>query len=247
MYAVWERDWKPLLVVLPLSLVRPILLIYESAHYVPFQGGPPFGCFEFSFVSDADLSQMGFRTPLATLLLRDGTAYFLISLIVEIVTIVSNSMGEDNTVWLVWPYFEQVLTVICFSRFMLDLRGVYFAGCDGREGDTTLHLSDVNFEGITSTIIGNLGTTTFSTQIQIPTPEHTHEDKLSPSGPVHSLEQRYAWEWRDEEVELSDNPFRTGFQSPEKPPVFVVSETGEAEMADGMEIQEIQIANISSV
>lgn len=32
-------------------------LQYESAKYIPTQAGPPFGCVELSFVSDADLSK----------------------------------------------------------------------------------------------------------------------------------------------------------------------------------------------
>lgn len=114
---------------------------------------------------------------------------------------------------------------------------------DGREIDTTLHLSDVKFEGITSTMIGNLGSTTFSTQIEIPMPEHTEDSEVSPTGSADSFERRYAWEWRDEEIEFSDDPFKAGFQNPDKPPALVASmveeasETGEVEKVDGGEIQ----------
>lgn len=135
------------------------------------------------------------------------------------------------------------LTVICFSRFMLDLRGIYFAGRDGREADTTLHLSDVKFEGFTSTMIGNLGSTTHAEQVEIPGPELMEASDVSP-GPesADALERRHVWEWHDEEVELSDDPFRAGFQSPEKCPAFSAtvaeaSETGEAEKVDGTEFQ----------
>lgn len=135
------------------------------------------------------------------------------------------------------------LTVICFSRFMLDLRGIYFAGRDGREADTTLHLSDVKFEGFTSTMIGNLGSTTHGEQVEIPGPEPTEDSNSSP-GPesADALERRYVWEWHDEEVELSDDPFRAGFQSLEKRPAFFAtvaeaSETGEAEKVDGTEFK----------
>lgn len=126
---------------------------------------------------------------------------------------------------------------------MLDLRGIYYTGCDGREVDTTLHLSDVKFEGFTSTMIGNLGSTTFSTQIEIPMPEQTEDSEVSPTGSADSFERRYAWEWHDEEVEFSDDPFKAGFQNPDKPPALAAStveeasETGEVEKVDGGEIQ----------
>lgn len=126
---------------------------------------------------------------------------------------------------------------------MLDLRGIYFTGRDGREADTTLHLSDVRFEGITSTIIGNLGSTTSAAQVEIPGPEIPEDSDASP-GPesADSLERRHVWEWRDDEVELSDDPFKAGFQSLEKRPAFFAtvaeaSETREAEKVDGTEFQ----------
>ncbi|KAI0653347.1 hypothetical protein C8Q70DRAFT_1059417 [Cubamyces menziesii] len=43
-YGVCSRNWKPILVVLPLTLVGPILGLYEAAHYVNVHAGPPCGC-----------------------------------------------------------------------------------------------------------------------------------------------------------------------------------------------------------
>ncbi|KAI0653346.1 hypothetical protein C8Q70DRAFT_1036957 [Cubamyces menziesii] len=43
-YGIWGREWKPLLIVLPLCLVKPILGIYETASYTAIQTGFPFGC-----------------------------------------------------------------------------------------------------------------------------------------------------------------------------------------------------------
>ncbi|KAL1945435.1 hypothetical protein VTO73DRAFT_2286 [Trametes versicolor] len=197
-----------------------------------------------TFGINKDAFKMGFNTPLATLILRDGTAYFMVLLVIQMITIVSNQIGHALTIWLVWPYFDQVITVIFLSRFILDLRAIHLKMGDGREIDTTLHLSDVKFEGITSTMIGNLGSTTFSTQIEIPMPEHTEDSEVSPTGSADSFERRYAWEWRDEEVEFSDDPFRAGFQNPDKPPALVAStveeasERGEIEKVDEAEIQE---------
>ena len=62
MYAVLDRAGKPLVIVIPLALVKPILAIvsfilarpsnhpngidfeYEDTLYVAQQAGPPFGC-----------------------------------------------------------------------------------------------------------------------------------------------------------------------------------------------------------
>ena len=75
-YGVWGRDWKPLLAVVPLTLIKPALIIvskgfmrvqpgcyadagsqYESMHYTPKQGGAPFGCFYDYSLSDAMLAE----------------------------------------------------------------------------------------------------------------------------------------------------------------------------------------------
>ena len=75
-YGVWGRDWKPLLAVVPLTLIKPALIIvskpfmcvqpgryadagsqYETMHYTPKQGGVPFGCFYDYSLSDAKLAE----------------------------------------------------------------------------------------------------------------------------------------------------------------------------------------------
>ncbi|KAI0700995.1 hypothetical protein C8T65DRAFT_559598, partial [Cerioporus squamosus] len=206
-YGVWGRDWKPLLLVIPLTLVRPALYIVESSNYVPIQYGPPWGCAEplsrlsyssltFScdhavstiakaaniaadailialtwvktFGINKDSTRLGVRTPLATLLLRDDTPCRSILLVIQVVTIVTSQVGSSLTVWLVWPYFDQTFTVIFLSRFMLDLRGLYFAehvNAEGNATDTTTRsgriISDIRFT--TSNIVGNLGATLSTT------------------------------------------------------------------------------------
>ncbi|KAH9851145.1 hypothetical protein C2E23DRAFT_733545, partial [Lenzites betulinus] len=268
-YGVWGRDWRPLLLVLPLSLIRPLVIMVENTHYVPLQAGPPYGCIYVWLISDATLSHIsiaakagtiaadsivviltwiktfglsreslktGFKTPLTTLVFRDGTAYFLILLAISIITIISN---ESLTIWLVWPYFDQVITVILFSRFILDLRGIYFATEERREGDalTTLHLSDVKFEGFTSTIVGNFGatlTTTFAQPVPVPMPAAAHSEggdsPASATGTDDSLDRAYEWDaaWREDLPEYCTDPFRSGFSlassGPEKPPALVADE-----------------------
>ncbi|KAI9062118.1 hypothetical protein FKP32DRAFT_1759258 [Trametes sanguinea] len=71
--------------------------------------------------------RLGMRTPIVTLLLRDGTIYFLVILFIQVFGIVSTNIGSTFILWDVWPLFEQVFTVIFSCRFMLNLRGVYLA------------------------------------------------------------------------------------------------------------------------
>ncbi|KAI9059899.1 hypothetical protein FKP32DRAFT_1579041 [Trametes sanguinea] len=241
-YGVWGRDWKPLLLVLPLTLVKPIAGIIEVAHYTPVQAGPPYGCVYIYHVSHTHLSHpvsitskattiaadailigltwiktfgikrdalhTGMRTPLATLLLRDGTAYFLVLLLIQVITIISN---RKLTIWLVWPYFDQVLTVIFLSRFMLDLRGLYFAERGGPEDQTSLHLSDVKFQGFASGMVGNFGATLNTTlAVDVPgldSPSTEGSDTASYS------EMRFHWEWDDDEQEYCNDPFVAGMKA----------------------------------
>ncbi|RDX48618.1 hypothetical protein OH76DRAFT_1483717 [Lentinus brumalis] len=244
-FGVWGRDWKPLLLVIPLTLVRPALYIVEASNYVPVQYGPPWGCAEVyvstiakaaSIAADAilialtwvktfginkDSSRLGVRTPLATLLLRDGTAYFLILLVIQVVTIVTSQVGSSLTVWLVWPYFDQVFTVIFLSRFMLDLRGLYFSehvNADGNATDTTTRsgrvLSDIRFT--TSNIVGNLGAT-LSTTLTYSDFSTTSSVSSHPEEDTHASEKAGLGlpEWyKDEVPRYANHPFEEGMMFP---------------------------------
>ncbi|KAJ8481200.1 hypothetical protein ONZ51_g6181 [Trametes cubensis] len=52
--------------------------------------------------------RLGLHTPIVTLLLRDGTMYFLVILFIQVFSIVSSVVGSDFVLWDVWPYFDQV-------------------------------------------------------------------------------------------------------------------------------------------
>ncbi|KAI0365082.1 hypothetical protein BV20DRAFT_955068 [Pilatotrama ljubarskyi] len=281
-YGVWGRDWKPLLIVLPLSLVRPILLMYENTKYVPVQAGPPFGCVYIFSLSDKILSkyvlslcryfsittkattlaadailiiltwiktfgikkdslQTGMRTPLATLLLRDGKYHIVhVLLVLQLITIISNQVGAlvKLTIWLVWPYFDQVITVIFLSRFMLDLRGLYFAESGDKDATTSLHLSDVKFQGFTSDVVGNFGAT-LNTTLDLSMHSST-DDTASPATSSDALDRDYHWD--DDLPEYCVNPFKAGLNDPEKPPALIseVVEIGDVEKQEP--VTEIQVS-----
>ncbi|KAI0669423.1 hypothetical protein C8Q78DRAFT_977588, partial [Trametes maxima] len=186
-YAIWGRDWRPLTFVLPLGLIRPALTLYEASSYTAVQSGPRLGCGYNYSVSSAMLAgcapasviatdavlialtwrktygiqrvsmKTGVRTPLATLLLRDGES--------SQSTLLSHALNHSIhpqrlTFSGVWPFFDQTFSVIFLSRFMLNLRGLYFTDKDATETRSTLRWSDVlTLRGLSSHVVGNLGAT----------------------------------------------------------------------------------------
>jgi len=160
-------------------------------------------------------SRFGFKTPLATLLLRDGTVYFLVILVIQIFAIVSSQIGSGFILFDVWTYFAQVLTVISLYRFMLNLRGVYVSqGLGAVHGDPTTtsvtttqaatltQFSDPHFA---SNIVGNLGA-----------PLHAGESPSTIKGGGEMDEGFEYTEWDVEgedgegDEEVSDNPLGFG-------------------------------------
>ncbi|RDX48635.1 hypothetical protein OH76DRAFT_1556930 [Lentinus brumalis] len=168
-------------------------------------------------------SRLGVRTPLATLLLRDGTAYFLILLVPKILTIIGYQIESPLILWLLWPYFDQVFTVIFLSRFMLDLRGIYFAEHITDDGNATGTAtrsvrmpsgSDIRFT--TSNIVGNLGATlsTTLTHSDFPT---TYPASSHPEGDTRASEEAGLGlpEWYMDEVpRYTSHPFEEGMMLP---------------------------------
>ncbi|KAI0331754.1 hypothetical protein GY45DRAFT_1248260 [Cubamyces sp. BRFM 1775] len=191
---IWgPRGWFPIALLAFLTPVRTIVTMYVQTHYTPIAFGLPlYGCGAiYNLSEDAirgitskassisidivvlvltwvrtlgikrESRRLGLHTPIVTLLLRDGTMYFLVILFIQVFSIVSS----DFVLWDVWPYFDQVFTVIFSCRFMLNLRGVYLSSTttSSAEGDTTYHfgtnstaraLSTLHF---TSSVVGNMG------------------------------------------------------------------------------------------
>ncbi|KAI0645033.1 hypothetical protein C8Q79DRAFT_1011145 [Trametes meyenii] len=255
-YAVWGRDWRPLVVVLPLALVRPALLLYEYTQYIPVQAGPPFGCgYAYDLPNvDAWLShrelqisiteraasigsdtiliiltwyktfgikrvsmKTGVRTPLATLLLRDGTGYFLVLFTIQLISIITSRIGHHLTIWVVWPYFDQVFSVIFLSRFMLNLRGLYFANDRGEPGaQSTLpaHWSDIKFQELSARVVGNLGAT-LDTAGVLPGEDSTMTGTATMTDSEAGAREWVCyddWEDADDVPELVFDPFGAGMK-----------------------------------
>ncbi|KAI0363673.1 hypothetical protein BV20DRAFT_975403 [Pilatotrama ljubarskyi] len=149
--------------------------------------------------------RLGLHTPIVTLLLRDGTIYFMIILFVQVFSIVSVSVGSTFILWDVWPVFDQVFTVIFCCRFMLNLRGVYL---DDHTTDTsnidpsvsTMHFASLRFTP--TSVVGNMGA-----------PLDTFRIGTKELGTYGSSED-YSDDTAAESFEVSNDPLFAGLHHP---------------------------------
>ncbi|KAI0800149.1 hypothetical protein C8Q74DRAFT_1363934 [Fomes fomentarius] len=135
-----------------LYYIRLVILIVANATLVAITWSKTLG-------TKRAFAQCGVRAPLTTLLVRDGSVYFLLLIANAAVNIPSvMPIGYKSTTYLLfseaWTYFYPVFNVMIFTRFMLALRGIYFDASDATE-DSDGILSSVRFRG--SRVIGNLG------------------------------------------------------------------------------------------
>lgn len=105
------------------------------------------------------------KTPLITLLYRDGTVYFGSLLLLNVLALVAEYIVEqlENPI----PYFIDVLTAILISRFMLRLRSFkvisdpssssHHKDPSHYHSTSTSSTSTTPSAGVLSTIIGNFG------------------------------------------------------------------------------------------
>ncbi|CDO71086.1 hypothetical protein BN946_scf184844.g90 [Trametes cinnabarina] len=186
---IWGKGWFPLAFLAVLTPVRTAIYLFMQTHYTPVALGVPlYGCgaeynlsdITFRAISATTIDttviiltwvrtigvkreshRLGMRTPIVTLLLRDGTIYFLVILFIQIFGVVSTTIGSTFILWDVWPLFEQVFTVIFLCRFMLNLRGVYLADSTRNPANTDeFGINTPTNDGGTihfASIVGNLG------------------------------------------------------------------------------------------
>ncbi|KAH9917156.1 EAP30/Vps36 family-domain-containing protein [Epithele typhae] len=184
-YAVWDKNWRLLVLVLLLAMAVPVTNMYHYIRSTPVAGGPPLnGCGENVDLSDEQFEQLSmithgfaiatdllvvvltwlktyeirrlsyrlhFKTSLSTLLLRDGTLYFGILLILNVIDIILNS---NESLYNPLPPFIEAVTCILISRFMLNLRQT---AQEMDEGTTTVALSQFSSIQIASGLAGDMG------------------------------------------------------------------------------------------
>ncbi|KAI0717045.1 hypothetical protein C8Q76DRAFT_767797 [Earliella scabrosa] len=250
---VWGGRWTPVILIGLMTPIRPIMSIYMQSHYTPIAFGVPlYGCGAVFAIDrvlytkaagiaiDAavlvltwyktyrikmESRRLGLHTPYITLLIRDGE----IILLVQILGIVSIS---DFPLFIIWPYFDQVFTVIFLTRFMLNLRGVYLSDRSGTSTTSTsgVHSRSHTVSGIrfsSSVTVGNMGAplhSSFGSRTLNSVTIGGHDD-----GYAQDFDENRAvgkgWEMEDERLETSSDPLFAGLKR-----------DGESE-SDGLELQ----------
>ncbi|KAI8974845.1 hypothetical protein BD414DRAFT_423925, partial [Trametes punicea] len=107
--------------------------------------------------------RLGMRTPIATLLLRDGTMYFLVILFIQVFSItsaiVSAIRAKDEKELL--TNIRHRFTVIFSCRFMLNLRGIHLADSVSSPESAVEFGMDPSMREVSglhfASIVGNLG------------------------------------------------------------------------------------------
>ncbi|RPD54971.1 hypothetical protein L227DRAFT_615798 [Lentinus tigrinus ALCF2SS1-6] len=206
---VWGGAWAPLVFLALLTPVRTIISIYTQTHYDPIAfGGPIYGCGATLGIK-RESTRLGIHTPYVTLLLRDGTLYFLIILFIQTFGIISIAVGSDFVLFAVWPYFDQVFTVIFLTRFMLNLRGVYLSDPSDVHGtplpNTTDRTATISGMRFSSSIVGNMGAPLNSSLFS----DSYGSSTLSAHESDRSTDME-GWRVEDETLETSENPLFAG-------------------------------------
>jgi len=133
-----------------------------------------------------EISKFGDGPHLSTLLLRDGTIYFVSLLILNVVNLIAIRFQSFGSV----PALTSVLSSILISRFFLDLREVYLSGDPGSSTTLSSKMSEPCF----ATAAGNLG---------------------APLATLVDSEGRYDWTHDDEDEgpRISNDPLMVGLRS----------------------------------
>ncbi|THG95249.1 hypothetical protein EW026_g6369 [Hermanssonia centrifuga] len=104
----------------------------------------------------AEGARIGMRTPLSTMLLRDGTIYFAILFVMNIVQVVVKTALSFQNLNLLTPVI-QTLQPILISRFLLNLRQVGSPEIDSQEAfNSQFSVPGFRVPSLSS-IVGNMG------------------------------------------------------------------------------------------
>ncbi|TBU53136.1 hypothetical protein BD310DRAFT_830778, partial [Dichomitus squalens] len=149
-----------------------------------------------TFAIKRELSRLSIPAPLTTLLIRDGEHYVISEYSHQSSILIH---GKSSIFAMVWPYFNQCFSVMILTRFMLDLRGLYFPDNTSSQGSSSLVFRALSKVHVTSAnMVGNLGATVRT-------------------GTDHSLSpDELEWEadgLGDEEPQFSLDPFREGMEA----------------------------------
>ncbi|KAJ3473976.1 hypothetical protein NLI96_g12719 [Meripilus lineatus] len=95
----------PALSIMTIFAARVAIVMYLQVNYTPIAFGPPlWGCGATFHTSPDTTSRIwrqstrcGIKTPVVALILRDGTVYFMLILVIQVLAIVSNQIGHVGT------------------------------------------------------------------------------------------------------------------------------------------------------
>ncbi|KAI0084424.1 hypothetical protein BDY19DRAFT_997774 [Irpex rosettiformis] len=90
--------------------------------------------------------QLRIKAPLATLLFRDGTFYFVVLLIVNVLQVIGGNIPSLSTIGVSSPFFDTLQPIIV-CRFILNLRQVKPAGSSWISGNQSGSLRFVGNAG----------------------------------------------------------------------------------------------------
>ncbi|TBU37624.1 hypothetical protein BD309DRAFT_1062320 [Dichomitus squalens] len=205
--AISGGDWRIFLVAIPLTLIKPVLEIDESLHYSPVQAGSPLGCVLDWTVSCSVYFSYPHEQSLVTFagVAFETASNLLLILITSVKTFAIKrelsrlSIPAPLTTLLIRDGEHYVISVMILTRFMLDLRGLYFPDNTSSQGSSSLVFRALSKVHVTSAnMVGNLGATVRT-------------------GTDHSLSpDELEWEadgLGDEEPQFSLDPFREGMEA----------------------------------
>ncbi|TCD60975.1 hypothetical protein EIP91_009240 [Steccherinum ochraceum] len=177
-WAIWDHALIPTFAVFTIQAVAPAINIYAASHITSFSVVDDVCLKSFdvpvkilmrgtaaiagdllviglTWVKTAgilreSLRNDGFRPTITTLLLRDGTVYFIVLLLMNVVSFIPTHIQKDVNGSAAYRLAMLAITANLISRFILDLRSVFHEGSS--EPHTT---SSVKFGG--RSLAGNLG------------------------------------------------------------------------------------------
>ncbi|KAI0701663.1 hypothetical protein C8Q76DRAFT_802626 [Earliella scabrosa] len=132
-YAMSNRSWPIAIVIFILSIIPTGYNIYNFARIIPINLPPPIYCIPtFPGITPTFIDQDNRHTR---------TAYFVILLTLNVLHIVVRKTAQENYI----TTFEEPLTSILISRFIMNLREVDYTDRNGTAADTDEGPSRLDF------------------------------------------------------------------------------------------------------
>ncbi|KAI0800171.1 hypothetical protein C8Q74DRAFT_1363952 [Fomes fomentarius] len=226
-YGVSVRDWRLVGIVTPLAFATPasyiityVLIEVDVLLMVKMSESNLFLiCVTWykTFSIKRHGREAGLSMPLTTLLIKDGSLFFVVLVANLIIKFASNILlisQPQFSIFLVWTYFNNTtFPAIILTRFMLNLRSVYLwngVGKGGRWNESQGYDSVVlkGLSQITSVrVVGNLAATIARGRVE---ESSSWEDKENGNGALPWTATGQEGDMDLRIVQYSRDPFRDG-------------------------------------